>query len=153
MFPDLEPLPFSVHRVYLQLLIWSPFLIGGEEAKRDNQKCKWTPSWLLWQKGLGNSWGRQNCLWTQLNFWFLLQKTAFSHSGTAYFKTKFCSYMQNHSSFFSPFSFTLALSLKTLSLCAKLSLGCTPVKSIPSIGVIQLKWFIRKVTSNQRKVF
>lgn len=138
VFPDLEPLPFCVHRAYLFL---SLFLIGGEEAKRESQKRKWNPSWVLWQKGLGNSWGRQNCLWTQLNFRFLLQKTAFSHSGTAYFKTKFCSYMQNHSSFFSPFSFTLALSLKTLSPCAKSSLGCTPVNSIPNIGFIQLKWF------------
>lgn len=120
VFPDLESLPFSVHSIYLELLIWSLFLIGGEEAKRESQKYKWTPSGVLWQKELGNSWGRQKCLWTQLNFRFLLQKTAFSHSGTAYFKTKFCSFMQNHSSFFSSFPFTLDLSLKTHSLCAKL---------------------------------
>lgn len=128
----------------------SLFLIGGEKAKRESQKYKWTASRVLWQKGLGNSWGRQNCLWTQLNFRFLLQKTAFSHSATAYFKTKFCSYMQNRSSFFSSFSFTLALSLKMP--CAKLSLGYTPVKSTLSIGFIQLEWFIRKVTSNWKKV-
>lgn len=147
-FPDLESLPFSVHRVYLQLPIWSLFLIGGEEAERESQK--WTPSWVLWHKGLGNSWGKQNCLWTQLNFRFLLQETA--HSGTAYFKTKFCSYVQNHSSFFFSFSFTLALSLKTVSPCAKSFLECTPIKSIPSTRFIQLKWFIRKLTNSQKKV-
>lgn len=119
-------LSFSVHRVYLQLLIWSLFLIGGEEAKRESQKCcKGTLSWVLWQKGLGNSWGRQNCLWTQLNFLFLLQKTAFTLvllilklSSAVICKIILPSF---------PLSPSLSLCPWTLSPCAKLSLGCAGV--------------------------